>query len=254
MPTKSRKPTVLVIAIISALVLAALGAADASAWTAAKNLTAFTCVKGAGALDFSDSHCDHAVSAGKGEWGHVAIPVGKTTEAETVNTTPGLLKTIVLGAAVEIQCTEAHGTGTFKNEEPSAKVHTGSAEGTSHLSGCTFLKPAGCKVEGGKITLNPLIGVPVEDGVKMGGEIKPVSGTTFTTIKVVGCALQGVYVIRGSLVAVGGAGATAKGTGSTAVYLPENESIFFGPEPASFTITTQVQTPAGIAISGTTAT
>lgn len=236
------------------MLFCAVAVAPASAWTPAKNLTAFTCVKGGGALDFGDSHCDKPVTAGTGGWGHVAIPVGKTTEAETINTTPGLLKATVLGSPIEIECSEAHGTGTFQNEEPEPKVHTGSAVGSSKLSGCKFLKPLGCKITGGTISLATTVAVPVEAGEKMGGEIKPQSVENFTTVSVTECAIQGKYVVKGSFVAVGGAGATAKGTGSTAVYLPENESLTFGSNPATFTITTTVQTVGGIPLSGTTVT
>jgi hypothetical protein len=233
------------------LVCAGVTQSAAGAWTAAKHLTAFTCVKGAGKLDFADAHCDQAVTAGTGEYGHVAIPVGKTTEAETTNSTPAVLKATILGAVTKITCEKVHGTGTFQNEEPSAGVHSGKAVGSSKFSECVVNEPAGCAIAQ-PITTESTTGTPVEEGALMGGEIRPTSGTKFTNIKITGCAIAGTYPISGSAVAVGGAGATTKNTGSTAVYLAENENLTLGPEKASVTVTTAVQTVGGIPLAGTT--
>ncbi|HEX8752777.1 MAG TPA: hypothetical protein VF731_05100 [Solirubrobacterales bacterium] len=199
--------------------------------TAATNLTAFTCVNGEGSLDFSDSHCDHTVEKlGTGEYGHVAIPAGKVTEVENVSTTVAILKSSALGITTEIKCNKTHGSGTFQNEEVGGGF-TGSGTGSTEFSECTVAQPPGCTVQEPIKTVK-LRAEPVEEGSKMGGKITPAEGTTFTVITLANCGLlNGEKSIQGSATAVGGAGATAKGTGATAVYLPENEHLTFADRP-----------------------
>ena len=75
------------LSLLCALAFCAFAAQSASA-AKAVNTTAFTCVEGA-TKDFSDAHCDTKVTAGTGQYGHVVIPQGTTTEVVGENTTTG---------------------------------------------------------------------------------------------------------------------------------------------------------------------
>jgi hypothetical protein len=72
------------LAVLWALMSCALAAQGASA-AEAKNTTSFTCVENGGNKDFADAHCTENVEAGKGKFGHVEIPVNKTTEVSLTN-------------------------------------------------------------------------------------------------------------------------------------------------------------------------
>src|SRR5689334_16146452 len=72
------------LSLICALVFCALSAQSASA-AEGKNTTAFECVKGGGAKDFSDAHCDNNVGAGKGEYGHVVLTLNEKVSISISN-------------------------------------------------------------------------------------------------------------------------------------------------------------------------
>jgi len=92
------------------------------------NTTAFTCVKGGGQKDFKDVHCDEAVTAETGEFGHELIPLNTTTEGEATNTTNAVLKgEVVGGGKVTITCTVVKNNvkNSFgHNVEPELGRHT----------------------------------------------------------------------------------------------------------------------------------
>src|SRR5262245_34707505 len=72
------------LSLICALVFCALAAQGASA-AEGKNTTAYECVKGGGSKDFSDAHCDNNVGAGKGEYGHVVLPLNEKITLSITN-------------------------------------------------------------------------------------------------------------------------------------------------------------------------
>jgi hypothetical protein len=233
------------LALLSAFVFCTVAAQSASA-VVAKNTTAFTCVEGAGEKDFNDAHCDTKVTAGTGKFGHVALKTGETTKVVLTNTTSAVMKGELAGAKVEIECQSAKGEGTFTNEEVEKK-HTGSGSGQTKMSLCTVLKPAKCTVA--EINLNPLQGIPLEglgkEGNEMGGEIRTAGGI-LTTFSLGGseCALkEKALEVRGTAIATGAPGPTAKHTGSTAVYtnLMTKETLQLGGKPVEFSLTTTVR-------------
>lgn len=73
---------IIVLVLLCALALCAFAAPSA---VAAKGTTAFTCVKGAGAGDFSDPDCEKGVKAGTGGYGHVEIEDQTETEVSLKN-------------------------------------------------------------------------------------------------------------------------------------------------------------------------
>jgi hypothetical protein len=263
------------LSLLCALFFSAV-AAEAAAAAAAQNTTAFTCVEVApGTGAFADSHCDQISKEGK--YSHSAVSTGVSievslTNAKTANktteSTPAVLKGTLAGVALEIECKTAKGEGSFSNQEPSAKVHTGSGTASTNMSECQVKKPAKCTVKE-PISLN-LEGAPVEKlgagGNEMGGEVKPDGGgEVFITLQLVNkgeekCPLANVsFEVKGSgIVATGGtATQTEKQTGSTAVYTNAmtKERLSIGGKAAEFSLITTVSAKAsGIPLGGTTVT
>jgi hypothetical protein len=260
--------------LLNTFLICAFAAQSASA-APAQNTTAFTCVKGGGAKDFADEHCDQNVGAEKGEYGHVAIAVGKETEVELTNKNvtnstkdkePAVLKSKVGLTSTEITCQSASGQGTFKNEEPVNKQHGGSGSGSTNFTECTVNKPAKCTV---KQPISVKVkGVPVEKlgagANEMGGEVKGSGeGETFTEITFEGeeCSLKGkTFKVSGSAIVTSGptteSSQTGKSTGATAVYTPKKEmqKLKVGAEVAEVSLITTVRAVAGNPLSGTTVT
>jgi hypothetical protein len=247
--------TVVGFVLLSALLVCAFTAQGASA-AVAKNTTAFTCVKGGGAGDFKDAHCNEKVTAGTGEYGHVEIKVGEETKVSFTNAgtagatkeaTPAILKVTLFGVKVEIVCTKVTGEGTFRNEEPAPGVHTGKGTGNGESSSCKVEKPAKCTVKE-PLAIN-VEGQPLEElGAgknEMGGELKPAVGTTFITIVMQGaeCAVKGEYPVTGSVVVTGTPAPTEKHTGATAISTNamSKETLKLGVNPAELSLTTTVR-------------
>jgi hypothetical protein len=274
-----RRRATIGLALFCALSISALGAQSASAaFSKAVNTTAYTCVPGGGNKDFSDAHCDNKVTPGTGSFGHEVIPVNQETAVITTNektknltteSTPAILKGEVALTKTEIECGSVHGEGTFKNEEPSAKVHTGSGTGETKMTSCTVRKPAKC------VVAEPIVvkvqGIPVEKGGaggnEMGGEIKPAVGSRFVEIEFKdkggeSCPLKNkVFPIEGSAIATGSPEPTAVNTGATAIYTNEmtKETLTMGGKPAEFSVATTVRMSPVLGveqnpISGTTVT
>lgn len=260
--------------LTGALVLCAFVAQ--TAWAeVAKNTTAFTCVKGGGSKDFKDAHCDEKVETGKGEYGHVAIENGKTTEVVTVNektvnktteSSTGVLKGTLAGVTVEISCQSFKGEGTFVQEEPGLKQHTGHGSGTTSISMCAVNKPAKCTVAepiSFKVEGVPLEGLGPEKNT-MGGELRPAEGKVFVNIVlqnkgVEKCALaEKVLAVEGTAIATSTPSPTAKHTGATAVYTNAmtKETLSIGEKPAELSVSTTVRLKGGAEtpLAGTTTT
>jgi hypothetical protein len=261
------------LSVLSALLFCAFAAESAFA-VAAVNTTAFTCAKGGGDKDFSDAHCDQNVGKEKGEYGHIAIAVGKETKVELTNakvteetkkSEPAVFKSKVGLTKTELECATLKGEGTFTNVETEGK-HTGTGQASIKFSECTVKQPQKCSVS------EPIVatgtGVPVEKlgagANEMGGEVKG-SGAeeTFTEVTYTGaeCSLKGkTFKIKGSAIATSGptteSSQTGKSTGATAVYTPKNEmqKLKLGIEPAEFTSIGTALVTGGSPLSGTTVT
>ncbi len=267
---------VIALSLLSALLLCALTAASASA-VKSKNTTAFTCVKGGGAKDFSDAHCSFSVGEGKGEYGHVVIPVGEKTSGEATNvgvtnstkdSEPAILKGKIALTKVTIECTTAKGKGSGVQEEPEKGVHYGSGEASTEFSFCNVKELAKCIVtEPIKVQLTAIahekLGAAENE---MGGEVigagaeETFAEITFKNKGAEACALNGkTFPIKGSALVTSGPGTespqTGKSTGATAVYTPKNsmQKLKLGAEAAEFSVITKV-TANGIPLSGTTVT
>jgi hypothetical protein len=246
---------VLGLSLLCALLSCALAAQGASA-APAKNTTAFTCVKGGGAKDFKDAHCDEKVTPETGEYGHVVAPLNETTKVIVTNektkngtteSTPAVLKGELGGAKLEISCTKVSGEGTLTNEEPEAKTHGGKGSGATQFSSCTVLKPSKC-------TIKPVEVSATGEGLEelgagkneMGGELRPPSGKIFVTITLEGesCALKGKPLeVEGTAIATSTPAPTAVHTGTTAILTNAmtKETLKIGGKPAEISASTTVR-------------
>jgi hypothetical protein len=181
------KPKVLVgLALLSALALTAFAAPSVA--QAGTGTTAFTCVKGGGAKDFSGPHCAEKVGAGNGEYGHEAIPVGQKTKLHSESTLASItLNMTVATIKMKITCTGATGTGFLTNEEPSAGNHTVTfAETEFTYTGCDMKlgkTEVTCSVVNSEIHFPSLKAMDVENahGFAMGIKFEPAKGTTLAT-------------------------------------------------------------------------
>ena len=254
-----RRRTVTGLSLLLALALCAFAAQTASA-VPAKNTTAVTCVKGGGQSDFKDAHCDENVGAGKGEYGHVAVEPGKTTNVvitnektknSTTETTPTTFKSTLFGVKMEGSCQTVTGEGTFKNEEPEPGVHTGSGTGMIKATNCKVDKPAKCTV---KEPLEiPGVGSPVEGlGAgknEMGAELKPKEGEIFTSLTFENkgaeiCSLAGkTFEVKGTAIVTSALAPTEKHSGATAVLTNAmtKETLSIGGSPVEVSGTTTIR-------------
>jgi hypothetical protein len=227
------------LSLVCALFFCAFAAQSASA---AKGTTAFTCVKGGGAGDFKDAHCDEAVTAGTGEYGHVLIPAEATTiqltndktKNNTTEHTPFVLKGELALAPSKITCTHANGHSRLKNETPGGvgtemvvkgeekRDAAGTLPSFVNFTTCTVNEPLNCTVkepivsEGSSITKTNL-GTGKNE---MGVEFKPPNGsTTFAEITFEGasCGLKGQkFKVQGTAIGTGRRGSTEAVTSSGA--------------------------------------
>jgi hypothetical protein len=256
--------TVVGLALLSALLVCAFAAQSASA-VAAKNTTAVTCVEG-GAKDFSDAHCDNAVTAGTGKFGHVAIENGKATtisvtNAKTANSTteaaPTVLKGTVFGVKNEITCKTVTGEGTLTNEEV-GKEHKVKGTVTANFTSCTVNKPAiGCKVKEPITVKSNTEGVEElqgakekekgEKGTEMGLEFKPTSGEVFNEVVIEGCFIAGTYKTTGTAIGTGTGSPSAKFSGATNVFTNAmtKETLKLAGNPAEVSSSTTVTMSGG---------
>jgi hypothetical protein len=222
--------------MISALIASALVASGASALEP-KGTTAFTCKEvPVGTGHFVREHCKPGLSSeGKGDEGtgnfeHVAIGEGTTTEITGSNETTGgeteitALKEVIGGVTTELQATGVHGEGSFENLLDPTGEHYAHAEGTITYTGVTVTKPAGkgCKVftdnggakgEEGVVHTVPLTGTTTGQGHSV--TITPKEGAVFATF-IVECTtkvsgIEGTWTIEGKVTGVPN-GATIKFT------------------------------------------
>ena len=215
----------------------------------AAETTAYTCVENGGEKDYSDAHCDNAVTKGTGKFGHVAIAENTETElaitnAATKNSTteaaPAVLEGELGGAKLKLTATTVTGTGKIKNSG-------GHVTGNVHVeyTGITVNEPANCTKN--KVEFNANFeGVhntgSAEKEKEMGLLFKPKEGEVFVTIVLEGakCALAGKELkVKGTAIATSGKGATANGSGATSVFEPGTmEPLEIGGNAAKFSSTT----------------
>lgn len=262
---KTTHRTVVGLSLVCALFLCAFAAQSASA-AEGKNTTAFTCAEG-GTKDFSDAHCDTAVAAGTGKFGHVAIPVNETinlsvtnagTKNNTTESTPVIQKGTIFGIASEIECKNLSGEGTLKNEEPSAKVHRVKGTITAKFTTCTAKKPAiGCKVKEPITVSSNVEGVEGLGAGKneMGLEFKP-TGEHFAQITLEGCFTAGTFNVDGTAIATGTPPNTGKFTGATSIFTEAmtKETLKLAGSAASVSSSSTVRKTGGNPIALTTVT
>jgi hypothetical protein len=219
-----------------------------SAMATAVNTTPYTCVKGGGAKDFKDAHCNEKVAAGSGAYGHVAITVptlvslfNSKIKNGTTESTPAILKGELAGVKLEISCTTVSGEGKLSPEEPEAKVHFAAIAAGLALKWlvCKVFKPSKCTVKE-PIEFN-LAGRGVEGlGAgknEMGLEFKPAAGEILTTITLEGaeCVLKGKPLeVKGTATATGAPAPTEKHTGATQFFTNAmtKETVSIGGKPA----------------------
>jgi hypothetical protein len=264
------------LSLLSALLLCAFAAQSASA-AAAKNTTAVTCVENGGAKDFSDAHCDTAVTPGTGKFGHVAIENGKATTitvtnektaSETKGAAPTILKGTVFGVKNEITCNTVKGEGSLTNEEV-GKEHKVKGSVTANFTSCTVNKPSGfgCKVKEPITVKSNTEGVEElqgakekekgEKGTEMGLEFKPTEGETFSSVVIEGCFLAGTFKTTGTAIGTGTPAPNAKHSGATNIFTNAmtKETLKLSGNPAEVSSSTTVTMSGGgnpIALTTTT--
>jgi hypothetical protein len=247
--------------LLSALMLCAMAVqATMAAAQVSENTTAFTCVKGGGALDFKDAHCDVTTTPGKGEFGHVLISEGKTeievTNKETANATKEAaiftLKSFLAGSKTHTDCNTATGTGTIENSTTTGKNHRVSGTLNLNVTNCTVTEPANCKVKEPIVWEVNFTGVDGLNGAEgnMGLEFVPPAGKNFTEITFEGekCGLKGLtFGVSGSAIGTGGAGGNAKEGGATWNFSPEKEmqKLIWGGQPDEFNASLTVRMKGG---------
>ena len=234
--------------LLCALIACAFFAQSASA-VPAKNTTAFTCVKTPmpGTGDFQDAHCDKPAPLG-GNFAHETLAPGiktkvtvsnESTQNETKEASPAVLKGTVAGAKLEITCKTVSGEATQENEEVEAKKHRVRTIGAPKLTSCTVTKPAlGCKVKE-PITLEVEAEGVEELGAgknEMGIEFRPSAGETFAEFTIEGCALAGTFKITGTAIATGTPAPTEKHGGATKRFTSAmtKETLKLAGNPAEF--------------------
>lgn len=176
----------------------------------AAGTTAFSCSPEQGAKDFSDAHCNNAVTAGTGKFGHVRIEgenqeftvTNANTASETTAATPiGLLATFS-GVPFEAVCNTATGKGKISNGEAAGTMKaTGTI--TMEFSACSVPKPASGKCSVAEPIVYKGEFKTFQSETKMGVEFLPLPGENFGkfTIKDHGaehCPFDGTYEIEGS--------------------------------------------------------
>ena len=199
-----------------------------------------------------DSHCKEAVTAGTGEYGHVAFT--ETTAVTVTNDTTGTTSPLVLtatigGLATEIQCTTATGTDSLKNGfNEKEEMHVTGSGAEVELTGCTVPKPKNCKVRQ-PITTNATsttFDTAEAKGVKFTGSGAEKGFTTITIENNGGtCNVAAAFPLKG----------TVNGTpsGATLTFTPGNDALFMGAFPVNLSGTaTTKNTASGTPISITT--
>ncbi len=202
----TRYKTFVGLCILCALAFSAFVAQGASAAT--KGTTAFTCRKTGPGGGFTKAHCK-ASDAGSGEYSHVAVAEGTTTEIVGTNTATGgekaaiLLKNTQAGISYQVQAKNLEGTGWVTNaKDPVTGEHYVHGEMKVQLKELTVTEPVGkgCKIKEGTINSKQLRATT--KGQEMSLKFEPAEGTVLAEYSVEGCsvsALNGAYEVTGTI-------------------------------------------------------
>ncbi|HEY2479996.1 MAG TPA: hypothetical protein VGI17_14875 [Solirubrobacterales bacterium] len=169
---------------------------------------AYTCTHSASTLTFSDAHCTNPM--GSPSFGHTLITTVNTevagtnerTAEETNASAKSILRSVVAGAEVEIDCAIVAATGKLTNQATWAE----GKEIQITYSNCTLDKPPkkGCRIwHGGTITTEKLIATTESLAA---GEVlfSPASPPKLAEFEIELCessTLNGPHVVTGSLIA-----------------------------------------------------
>lgn len=199
--------------VLSLLCAFAFSAFAAQSALAVKGTTIYTCKKEGPGRSFLKAHCKSAdFSPGNGEYEHVSVKEGTTTEFTGTNAGNGTdtkttiltkLKGTISGVTVELQASEVHWLGWLTNaKDPITGEHYFHGRFTIAHKAVTVTAPKekGCKVKGGEFTSTELEETTANKGDTV--TITPASGTTDDEITIEGCsieALNGTYPLTGSI-------------------------------------------------------
>lgn len=175
--------------LLCALFVSALAAQSASA----AGTTAYTCKNTGAGGTFKAAHCKPS-DAGSGNFSHVAIANGTTTEItiSDLNTagehTGAILKDTIAGSAVELTAKEVSGSGTMSNGTEAGEMFA-SGEGVLVYSGVTE-DLLGCEVIGipggpGVIETKTLIATTKGLGDKL--KVSPKAGIVLAEFELKNC-------------------------------------------------------------------
>ena len=197
------RKTVIGLTMLCALLVSAFAAQAASA----ESTTAYTCSSAASTKDFTEEHCK-TKSGGAGNFGHVAIEAGKTTEIIGSDKnlagerTGAILKSTVAGSAIELVASEVNGTGTMSNSLSGSEM-VASGEGKITYSGVTE-KLLGCKVTGlpgGVGTVQTKQLAASTQGLAKKLKFTPKEGTVFAEFELTECIVGPVTIkVIGSVI------------------------------------------------------
>ncbi|HET7445881.1 MAG TPA: hypothetical protein VFJ57_14620 [Solirubrobacterales bacterium] len=196
--------------------LAASSIAAQGAMAEPTGTTAFTCRSNPGLGTFSDAHCKTGASLGN--YAHIAIEPGETTELsgtnastceETGKSCPFKLKVTLAGVATEVEAKGLSFSGSINNAL-SGEEHQTVGTGTLTLEEVSVPSPAGksCVVKGGQVVTNLLKVTTVGTGMFL--KLEPNEGTQLGAVTIEKCvitALNQTYPLAGSIKGVP-AGAT----------------------------------------------
>lgn len=133
-----------------------------------------------------------SASASATEWQVEEKPL--TSEEAVLGKTEGTTSTLtteVSKVKIDILCTLAEGKGK------AIPTNTGSSTGVVFTK-CSVSEPAGCKVT------EPIDTVPLSISLLANGTSRlltfsPTTGTTFVTLEITGCVLEGEYAVKGKV-------------------------------------------------------
>jgi hypothetical protein len=204
------RKTITGLCLLCALVL---GAVSAQSAIAVKGTTLFTCKNEGPGHNFTKSHCKAGdFSPGNGEFEHVPIKEGTTTElkgsnvgngADTNTTVVTTLKSTIAGVSVGMQTTGVLLQGWVTNaKDPGTGEHYFHGRFKITHTGATVTAPKekGCKIKGEEIVSKELAFTSAGKGDAVA--ISPVEGTVLEAIEVEGCSmagLNGTYELKGSI-------------------------------------------------------
>jgi hypothetical protein len=148
-----------------------------------------------------------------------------------------VLESTVIGVPLKLTATGVSCPGgKIFNESSKAK-----ASGKIKLTGVTVDEPTGCKISGGSIesvALQSEVWMEENSAEKVFQRFAPSSGTTLANIEVEGCALEGIFPLKGtffgeSVVATSVEGTSRGLTFSSAINTTAGGSLTFGKSTAT---------------------